>query len=219
MNIKSQPSTIILTMDAVHKKVIASHNHDSMGLTVDNSLKCISLTGIGSQAQPIYLDLDGLFQMTQHPILLPSLDTLMTLHGKTPIDVTNLARTDEWSEINVRRAVVLPPCLYAIVLDSPWASNEEIFLRAVNLIASLKPDEPNHITEDDPIQNNNEQNPSEWDLPSISPQSSLRYSLSQLTKLITRWSLHTVRPLINQPLNGQLNDTTGSDRDEAKQSA
>jgi hypothetical protein len=158
LHLKSSPTTIILTLDPVHKTIVATHNHDSMSHVTNNSMKCIALTGFESQAVPIYLDLNRLLSKTTDPIRTPSLDTLMTFHDKPIADLSDLTPTDDWNETTIHRAIVLPPSLYTIVMDTTWDSTTDLLHKVIKLIATFKDKTNDTIIDADDEETNNE-----WD--------------------------------------------------------
>jgi hypothetical protein len=156
MNLKSSPTTTILTLNPVNRNITATHHHDSIGLSLNGTMKCIALTGFEDQAFPVYLDLDRLLSKTQETLRTPSLDVLMALHDKTIDDVKNLNPSVDWNLTNVHRAVVLPPSLYASVLDQPWDSNEDLLLRMIKLIYTFKDNNDDEIVDADDDDDNDQ---------------------------------------------------------------
>jgi hypothetical protein len=141
MNLKSPPTTIILTLNPVNCEIVTTYNHDSIGSSLHGNLKCIALTGFGEQAFPVYMYLDHLLSKTQTTFQTPSLDTLMSFHDKNVKNLKALQPTENWNDTSIRRAIILPPSLYTIVLDKPWDSKEDLLPCTIKLIATFKDDD------------------------------------------------------------------------------
>jgi hypothetical protein len=87
LTLKSSPSSIILTLNPVDFSITATHHHDSLGLAMNNSLCCITLTGMGIQAHPVILYINDLFISTTNAHPTPLYDSFLDTHDK-PIKVS-----------------------------------------------------------------------------------------------------------------------------------
>jgi hypothetical protein len=147
MTLKSSPSSIILTLSPVDYSITATHHHDSLGLSVNGSLRCIALTGMHSQAHPVILAMGHLFSSTEDTHCTPLYDVMLETADK-PISHLKGLQPFEGVRSHIPKAVLLPPCLYPLALDRTWSSAHELLHAAIKLIAALLPPPPPTPTPD-----------------------------------------------------------------------
>jgi hypothetical protein len=150
MALKSSPSSIILTLSPVDFSITATHHHDSLGLSVNGSLRCIALTGMQAQAHPVILAMDDLFSSTEETHCTPLYDVMLETATK-PISILKDLKPFEGVRSHIPKAVLLPPCLYPLALDRTWTSAHELLHAAVKLIASLRPSPTTPPNQGNPI--------------------------------------------------------------------
>jgi hypothetical protein len=148
LNLKSSPSSIILTLNPVDFSILATHHHDSLGLAMNGSLRCIALTGMGNTAHPVILTMSSLFASTEDHHCTPLYDSLLETHDKPIADLQALAPFEGVLH-HIPKAVVLPPCLYPLILDRSWSTPHELLHATIKIIASLMPSTP-PITDNTP---------------------------------------------------------------------
>jgi hypothetical protein len=149
LSLKSSPSSIILTLNPVDFSITATHHHDSLGLAMNGSLCCVALTGMGPQAHPVILHMNDLFMSTEDTHPTPLYDSLLDTFDKPLDDLTALVPFDGVLS-HIAKAVVLPPCLYPLVLERTWSTAQELLHATIKLISTLLPPTP-PVEDDDHV--------------------------------------------------------------------
>jgi hypothetical protein len=133
INLSSFPSLIIITLNPFDHSLFPSFHHDHLPDHSDSAPtthQLIALSGFSETANPILINTDDAFSSTDTLHATPSFQDLLSTHNQSLDTLKNIPSIENNTH-SIRKAIIIPPFLHHLILDTPNPLNPWTLLHSI----------------------------------------------------------------------------------------